>query len=553
MLKSIFISNYALISKLNINFESGLTVITGETGAGKSIILGALSLILGQRADSKSIQNDKDKCIVEAVFDISAYKHINSFFEDNELDQDGNECIIRRELSANGKSRAFINDTPVSLNVLKDLSARLIDIHSQHENLLLSNASYQMDVVDAVGGNASIVSSYLDAFNEWKASVNNLETLRKESAKATAELDFIRFQYNQLVESNLQASELNDLEQEQETLSHVEEIKLGLSNVANLMDGENGSLHQIKESISYLSKISAYVNDGNNKLDRIQSAYIELKDLVRELNNLQDTLEFNPIRLEQVENRLSEIYTLMQKFKAESVEDLIEKRDTFASQLERIDSYDERIKDLENKVTESFESMKNKADRLTELRKNQTSVIESYLIEKLSLLGMPNVQFKVNVVKTDTYTDNGNNIVEFLFSANKNRNIQRVEEVASGGEISRLMLAIKSMIANKSDLPTIIFDEIDTGISGDIANRMGEIMLDMSSSMQVIVITHLPQIASKGVHHFKVYKDESGTQTETFIQKLSESERIIEIATMLSGKNITDAAMQNAKELLGAS
>lgn len=553
MLKSIYISNYALISKLNIDFGHELIVVTGETGAGKSIILGALSLILGQRADNKSIQNEDEKCIVEAVFDISAYKHLHSFFEINELDNDSEACIIRRELSANGKSRAFINDTPVSLGVLKDLSSKLIDIHSQHENLLLSNSSYQMEVVDAVGGHASLLQSYGSAFQEWKTSVTALEKLRKDAAKASAEIDFIRFQHNQLVEANLQEHEVNELEQEQETLSHVEEIKLGLNSINQLMDGDEGGLLKVKESVSYLSKIASYLNEGNSKLDRIQSTYIELKDLVRELNLLQDTLEFNPYRLEEVENRLSEIYTLMQKFKADNIDELIAKRELFASQLQHIESFDEEIKLLEDRVEDRYVKMKELSDTLTAKRKSQTPVIEDYMIEKLALLGMPNVQFKVNVHQTDIYTDTGNNQVEFLFSANKNRNMQRVEEVASGGEISRLMLTIKSMIANKLDLPTIIFDEIDTGVSGEIANRMGEIMLSMSNAMQVIVITHLPQIASKGFHHYKVYKDESGVQSETYIKKLSANERIYEIATMLSGENITDAAMQNAKELLGTS
>lgn len=550
MLKSIFISNYALISTLEINFQPGLSVLTGETGAGKSIILGALSLILGQRADNKSIKKEEDKCVVEAVFDISAYKHLDDFFETNELDHDVYHCIIRRELTANGKSRAFINDTPVALTVLRDLTSRLIDIHSQHENLLLSNASYQLEVLDTVARNNELLQEYRESYLVWKADEKTLEKLKADSAKAASETDFIRFQFNQLQEAKLIPDEQQELETEQETLSHIEEIKTELNKITGLLDGEQGSLLQLKESVAAMSKIAKFVTEGDTKLERIQAAYIDLKDLTQELILLQESLDYNPARLEETENRLSELYSLMQKFKVNSVEALIEKRDSFGTQLQHIDSFEEEIERLEKKLAASFTHLQKYALLLTESRASQIATVEQYMIQQLSQLGMPNIQFKIRLIPIQQYTENGIDQVEFLFSANKNREMQRVEEIASGGEVSRLMLAIKSLIAGKSDLPTIIFDEIDTGVSGEIAHRMGEIMLQMSRTMQVITITHLPQIAAKGEHHFRVYKDDSGQQTETYIQRLSATERVDEIATMLSGKVRGEAAIQNARELL---
>lgn len=550
MLKSIFISNYALISTLEINFQPGLSVLTGETGAGKSIILGALSLILGQRADNKSIKKEEDKCVVEAVFDISAYKHLDDFFETNELDHDVYHCIIRRELTASGKSRAFINDTPVALTVLRDLTSRLIDIHSQHENLLLSNASYQLEVLDTVARNNELLQEYRESYLVWKADEKTLEKLKADSAKAASETDFIRFQFNQLQEAKLIPDEQQELEAEQETLSHIEEIKTELNKITGLLDGEQGSLLQLKESVAAMSKIAKFVTEGDTKLERIQAAYIDLKDLTQELILLQESLDYNPARLEETENRLSELYSLMQKFKVNSVEALIEKRDSFGTQLQHIDSFEEEIDRLEKKLAASFTHLQKYALLLTESRASQIATVEQYMIQQLSQLGMPNIQFKIRLIPIQQYTENGIDQVEFLFSANKNREMQRVEEIASGGEVSRLMLAIKSLIAGKSDLPTIIFDEIDTGVSGEIAHRMGEIMLQMSRTMQVITITHLPQIAAKGEHHFRVYKDDSGQQTETYIQRLSVTERVDEIATMLSGKVRGEAAIQNARELL---
>lgn len=550
MLKSLHISNYALISELSIDFESGLSVITGETGAGKSIILGALSLILGQRADTKSIKIDADKCVIEAEFDISAYTHLNGFFEQNDLDNEGRYCIIRRELTNSGKSRAFINDTPVGLNVVRDLSMRLIDIHSQHENLLLSNVGYQLDVVDTIAQNAPNLSAYKQTYSGWRNSQAELKQLQKTAEKQSSDIDYIQFQYQQLTEANLVETEQKELEIEQETLSHAEEIKFELVKSQQFLEEDRASLPLLKETISALSHIKNFIPDGSSWYERLQSSLIELKDIAAEMRSFEERVEFNPARLEWVESRLSELFTLQKKYKVTSVVELIELRDSFGKQLQRIDSFDEELEKLRIKSEACFEQLKKDAANLSESRKKACKPIENYLVDQLSRLGMPNIQFRIQISSDIDFTESGKDEVQFLFSANKNRPVQPVTLIASGGEVSRLMLSIKSLVAHKADLPTIIFDEIDTGVSGEIANRMGDIMQAMSSDMQVITITHLPQIAAKGAHHYRVYKDESGLQTQTLIQRLNANERIDELAQMLSGKNITEAALLNARELL---
>jgi len=550
MLKSLYISNYALISELHIDFDAGFSVITGETGAGKSIILGALSLILGQRADNKSIKLDAEKCIIEAEFDISSYRHLENFFAENDLDNEDSQCIIRRELTNTGKSRAFINDTPVALNVIRDLSNRLIDIHSQHENLLLSNDAYQLEVVDTIAQNSIALNSYKQSYNQWKNLQLDLKQLQKTAEKQAADIDYIQFQYQQLTDANLIENEQTELESEQEILSHAEEIKMELVKAHQLLVDEHTSLPLLKEGISALSRIKNYITEGNNWYDRLQSAYIEIKDISTEMQSFEERLDFNPARLEWVENRLSEIFTLEKKYKVSSIDELIQLRENFGAQLQRIDSFDDEISALKIRIESAFELLKVKAERLTESRIAACKPIEIHLVEQLTKLGMLNIQFKVSVSKLLEFSENGNDEVQFLFSANKNRPIQPVTQIASGGEVSRLMLSIKSLVAHKADLPTIIFDEIDTGVSGEIAHRMGEIMQSMSTDMQVITITHLPQIAAKGAQHYRVYKDESGLQTQTHIQRLTSDERINELAQMLSGKNVTEAALRNAKELL---
>jgi len=551
MLKSLYISNYALISELQIDFDKGFSVITGETGAGKSIILGALSLILGQRAESKALKTDADKCVIEAEFDISGYKYLGDFFKTNDLDVVSDSCLIRRELNSAGKSRAFINDTPVSLNVLRDLTNKLIDIHSQHDNLLLSNENYQLEVVDTIAQNASFLADYLEKFNAWQHLQSELKKLENNASRYAKELDFIQFQFKQLSDANLTENEQEELEIEQDTLVHAEEIKSELTKAQLLLDDEKSVLPLLKEIITSVSKIKSYIPDGDNWSERLQTTYIELKDIKSEISSFADRVEFNPSRLEWVETRLSELYTLQKKYKVETVNELIEIRNEYDNQLQKIDSFDEEIEKLKQDITVAFELVKSTGELLTKSREKTALPIEKYMVEQLTKLGMPNIQFKVELNKLADYMPNGIDEVQFLFSANKNRPVQPVQLIASGGEVSRLMLSIKSLIANKSDLPTIIFDEIDTGVSGEIAHRMGDIMQTMSAGMQVITITHLPQIAAKSSQHYRVYKDDSGLQTQTYIEHLSIDARVKELAQMLSGKNLTEASILNARELLG--
>jgi DNA repair protein RecN (Recombination protein N) len=550
MLKSLHISNYALITELNIDFQSGFSVITGETGAGKSIILGALSLILGQRADSKSIKIDAEKCVIEAEFDISAYTHLTDFFAKNDLDNEGKICLIRRELTNSGKSRAFINDTPVGLNVIRDLSNQLLDIHSQHENLLLSNVGYQLNVVDTIAQNAIQLNAYCQTYQQWRNLQSELKQLQKMAEKQASDIDYVQFQFQQLTDAKLVENEQADLEMEQETLSHAEEIKSQLLKANQLLDDENMSLSLLKESIQALSHIKSYIPSGDNWYERLHSTFIELKDISAEVSSYEERVEFNPEGLALVENRLSELFTLQKKYKVTSVSELIELRDSFAKQLQRIEFFEEDLEALRAKLAQVFTQLQADAQGLTESRQKACKPIESYLVDQLIKLGMPNIQFVVEITPEIEFTENGNDQVQFLFSANKNRAPQPVTQIASGGEISRLMLSIKSLVAHKADLPTIIFDEIDTGVSGEIAHRMGEIMRSMSSEMQVITITHLPQIAGKGAQHYSVFKDDTGLQTQTHIRRLDSKERLVELAQMLSGKNVTDAALQNAQELL---
>lgn len=554
MLKSLYISNYALISELHIDFNEGFSVLTGETGAGKSIILGALSLILGQRADTKLLKADTEKCIIEAEFNIAAYPSLASFFNENDLDQNDNKlCQIRREITGNAKSRAFINDTPVSLNVLRELTSRLIDIHSQHDNLLLGTEGYQLGVVDMIAQNSKEQQNYSELYNKWQNEIAELRKLENMAAKQSAELDFVRFQFNQLNEAALKSGEQEELEAEQQTLSHAEEIKTELQTSVILLDEEKSILPMIKEVQNSLSRIKKFVPEAGDWIERIDTAYIDLKDICNELNSLADKVEYNPQRLEWLQNRLSDIYTLQKKYKVDTTDELIRKRDEFDTILQRIDSFDEEIESLKRKIAESKADLTSAALKLSETRRKATKPIADFLVEQLKQLGMPNIRFEVEISTLEDFGPNGNDEVQFLFSANKNRDMQAVQLIASGGEVSRLMLSIKYLVANKSELPTIIFDEIDTGVSGEIADRMGEIMQKMGEAMQVITITHLPQIAAKSSQHYLVYKDDKGLQTQTYIRKLTAEERITQLAQMLSGKQLTEASVQNAKDLLGFS
>ncbi len=551
MLKSLYISNYALISELKIDFQNGFSVITGETGAGKSIIIGALSLILGQRAETKAIKTDAEKCVIEAEFDISNYAHLQDFFQSNDLDFSNSHCLIRREIVNSGKSRAFINDTPVSLNLLRELTIQLIDIHSQHDNLLLSNDNYQLEVVDAIAENVELLGKYQQKFGAWQQLLADLKLKEQSAARLAAELDYIQFQYNQLSDAKLIPDEQELLEQEQESLLHSEEIKTELSNSTQLLDAEQSILPSLKDAIVSIAKIKKYIAEGNTWFDRLQSTYIDLKDISSEITYFIDKVEYDPQRLELIQSRLSDIYTLQKKYKVETVAELILIKDNFELQLSKIESFDDDIIELRKQIDNSFGLVQQLANDLHESRLQAVTPIENHMVEQLTKLGMPNIQFKVQLNKIENYLAHGIDEVQFYFSANKNRPIQPVQLIASGGEVSRLMLSLKYLIADRSGLPTIIFDEIDTGVSGEIAHRMGEIMGLMSASMQVITITHLPQIAAKSNHHYRVYKDDSGIQTETHIVKMTEEERITELAQMLSGKKLTEASVQNARDLLG--
>jgi DNA repair protein RecN (Recombination protein N) len=551
MLTHLHISNYALIDELDIQFNSGFSVITGETGAGKSIIIGALSLILGGRADTKSIKQGEEKCIVESDFDISAY-NLQSFFNENDLDFDEAHCVIRREINSQGKSRAFINDTPTSLNVLRELSEKLIDIHSQHENLELGKDDFQREVVDNIAQNEAVMVLYKTAFEAWKSLVSETENLKKLAAQQTADLDYMKFQWQQLADFGLIADEQEELEQELETLNHAEEIKTELNFSSNLLiNNEVTILSQLKESLSAFGKIQNYVADGDELAERLESAYIELKDITQEINCLEEKIEVNPARLEFVEMRLSELYGLQKKFGLNTVNDLIEKRDDLDSVLQKIESFDDEIQKLERQTAAALKNLAENGKKLTESRVNISKSIEKTIVAELAELGIPAAQVKIAISPLPDFTENGGDNIAFLFSANKNREPLPVSQVASGGEVSRLMLAIKSLLANKAALPTIIFDEIDTGVSGDIADRMGKIMEKMSRTMQVFSITHLPQIAARGNHHFRVFKTDDNQHVSTKIELLSAELRITEIAQMLSGSTITDAAVQNAKTLVG--
>ncbi len=551
MLRSLFIQNYALIDKLDIDFENGFSVITGETGAGKSIILGAIGLLLGQRADSKAIRNGATKCVIEAVFDISTHQ-LQSLFEENEWEYE-DECIIRRELSATGKSRAFVNDSPASLSQIKELGEHLIDVHSQHQNLLLSNEGFQLNVLDVIAHNEQLLATYRAAYNDWRQAKQELASLIENAEKNKADEDYYRFQLEQLASANLSDGEQEELEEESEVLSHAEEIKAQLYKVEQIMSADDVSaLQGVKESLDTLKSLCNVYASASELSERFESCYIELKDIVQEVADKNERIEFNPKRLDEVNERLNVIYTLQQKHRVDTISDLLAIQDDFASKLSSISSTDEAIQRMQKRVDECYTIVMNQAETLSENRKNAAVIVEEQMRERLIPLGIPNVQFSVDFGTYKEPTSLGLDNVRFLFSANKNSVLQNISSVASGGEIARVMLSIKAMIAKEAKLPTIIFDEIDTGVSGEIADRMATIMHEMGDAeRQVISITHLPQIASKGKVHYKVFKQDNDTETISNIVRLDEEERITEIAQMLSGATLTDAALHNAKTLLG--
>jgi DNA repair protein RecN (Recombination protein N) len=551
MLHSLYIQNYALIEKLDIGFEKGFSVITGETGAGKSIILGAIGLLLGQRADVKAIRKGASKCVIEARFQIGSYG-MRSFFDDNQLEYD-DECILRREVQASGKSRAFINDTPASLAQMRELGEQLIDVHSQHQNLLLNTEGFQLNVLDILAVNNEALAAYKQRYSEWKSTERELTELIQQAERNRADEEFLRFQLDQLESANLKEGEQEELEQESETLSHAEEIKAVLYNVEQMLtDDEAGIAWGVKEATNRLAALQKVYQPAGELSDRLRSSFIELKDIADELGSRNDGIEFNPARLEEVDNRLNTIYTLEQKHRVKSVEELLTLMADYAKRLGDITSYDDRIAELTAKRNELYEQARRQADVLTRSRRAAADGVEEQMGRRLAPLGMPNVRFKVETGLRKELGPHGQDTVRFLFSANKNGTLQDISSVASGGEIARVMLSLKAMIAGAVKLPTIVFDEIDTGVSGEIADRMADIMQEMGrKERQVISITHLPQIASRGAAHYKVYKMDNETETNSHIRRLTQQERVEEIAHMLSGATLTDAALQNAKALLG--
>lgn len=553
MLKKLHIRNFTLIDKLDIDFYPGFSVITGETGAGKSIIIGAIGLLLGNRADAKQVKNGTDKCVIEATFDISIYhsEALKAFFTTYDLDYEPEACLLRREVNANGKSRAFINDTPVNLTILRELGDQLIDVHSQHQNLLLNKEDFQLNVVDIMAHDKKELSDYQSAYNEYRNAIADLDRLRAEIERNRESEDFLRFQQNELNEANLTDGEQEGLEKESDMMSHAEEIKSALHQADSLLSGdETGVVNQIRSITSLLHGIKDMYPEAKEMYERLDNCFIELKDISSDISSDMENVEFDPQKLNEINARLDTIYTLQQKYHATNIAELLVKLNNINTQLESIDNSDEELEESQKAVIRLKEQCSQKAKKLTALRKESAIKVENELQKLLIPLGIPKVRFKVEIQETD-FTPNGADKVLFLFSANSSTQMQPVSQVASGGEIARVMLSLKAMISKAIGLPTIIFDEIDTGVSGRVAEQMAHIMRDMGDThRQVICITHLPQIAAYGTTHYKVVKEETETGTVSRMQKLDENERIEEIAQMLSGNDISSAAIDNAKSLL---
>lgn len=550
MLKQLYIKNFTLIDELNIQMHPGFSVITGETGAGKSIILGAIGLLLGNRADSKSIKAGRDRCVIEAHFDLSKYD-MQQFFTDNDIDEDLSDTIIRRELTAAGKSRAFINDTPVSLTKMRELGEQLVDIHSQHQNLLLQKEDFLLNVVDIIAQDEKQRKNYEAAYNQYKQANQKLNALKAEIEKNRENEDFLRFQFKELDEAQLQNGEQEELEQEYEMLSHSEDIKTALYQADNHLSGDDGNIiERLKQTSEQLANIKDVYPEVTELLERIDSSYIELKDIAQEVNGLTDHVEFDPARLETINERLDKLNSLQQKFHVRDLGELIETYHQLKEQLSHIDHSDEDVEALEQEVTQLLEKAQKQAKELTAIRTKAAKKVEEEMKQRLIPLGIPNVRFSISLTEKPLSHDGGDK-VSFLFSANKSTPLQPVTQVASGGEIARVMLSLKAMISGAVKLPTIIFDEIDTGVSGKIAEKMAQIMVEMGNhERQVLSITHLPQIAAMGSHHYKVSKEETDKGTISRMTELSQQERVQEIAQMLSGSDVSEAALANAKELL---
>ena len=550
MLKHLYIKNFTLIDELDIELYQGFSVITGETGAGKSIILGALGLLLGQRADSKAIKQGAEKCVIEAHFDLSRYG-MTDFFEENEIEYDAADCIVRRELTASGKSRAFINDTPVQLSLLKELGEQLVDIHSQHQNLLLNKQDFQLNVVDIIAGDEKELQLYQQAYTQYHATEKELSTLKESIEQNRQNADFLQFQFEELTQANLAEGEQEELEQKSETMSHSEEIKSALYEADNALSADQtGVVGSLRTALSAIRQIEKVLPDASELVERLDSSYIELKDIAQEISSQMEHVDFDPAELDAINNRLDKLYDLEKKYHVETVEELIAKRDELKIQLGRIENSDEALAELQQKLAAQLAQAQKAAEILTQMRTKAAKQIEKEMQGRLMPLGMPNVKFSIEMTQ-EPLNVSGQDKVAFLFSANTSTPLQPISQVASGGEIARVMLSLKAMISGAVKLPTIIFDEIDTGVSGKTAEKMAEIMQEMGHhERQVISITHLPQIAALGSAHYKVEKEETAKGTISRMRKLSDDERVLEIAQMLSGSNVSEAAISNAKQLL---
>ena len=550
MLKSLYIKNFTLIDELDIELYPGFSVITGETGAGKSIILGAIALLLGQRADSKSIKQGADKCVIEAHFDLTRYD-MDAFFSDNDIENDATDCIVRRELLASGKSRAFINDTPVQLSMLKELGERLVDVHSQHQNLLLNKQDFQLGVVDIFADDATQLSQYQKTYKEYHLVKQQLDELRESIERNRQNADFLRFQCDELTQARLVEGEQEELEQQSDTMSHSEDIKSALYEADNALTAEQtGIVTALHTTLYELRKIGEVYPAAAELEQRVDSCYIELKDIAQEVSSHLERIDFDPAEMDAVNNRLDKLYDLEKKYHVETVEELIAKRDELCQQHNNIDNSDEALSDLEQQLSRLQTQAEQEAGILTALRTKAARKIEAEMQTKLVPLGMPNVRFSVDITR-EALSLSGQDKVAFLFSANTSTPLQPISQVASGGEIARVMLSLKAMISGAVKLPTIIFDEIDTGVSGKMAEKMAEMMQEMGAhGRQVISITHLPQIAALGSTHYKVEKSETAQGTVSSMHQLTPDERIHEIAQMLSGSDVSDAAIANAKQLL---
>lgn len=553
MLKKLDIRNFTLIDHLEMALYPGFSVITGETGAGKSIVIGAIGLLLGNRADAKQVKRGCDKCIIEATFDLSIYHSdvLKDFFEDNDLDYEPEECLLRREVNANGKSRAFINDTPVTLALMRELGEQLIDVHSQHQNLLLSKEDFQLNVVDIIARDRQQLADYRAAFAEYRSAQRRLEELREQIATSRDNEDFLRFQQKELSDANLASGEQEQLEQEAELMSHAEDIKRALHEADYGLSGDDTGIVNLTRSIAaQLRSVADVYPEAQELAERLESCFVELKDISQEIASKVDDVEYDPQRFNLITQRLDTIYTLQQKFHVQTVDELLDRLNGINAQLDNIDNSDEELQELERSVEKLHAVCVEKAVVLTDMRRKSAMVVEQELSKLLVPLGIPKVRFKVEVSSADLST-NGADKVMFLFSANSSTDMQPVSQVASGGEIARVMLSLKAMISKTIGLPTIIFDEIDTGVSGRVAEQMAHIMRDMGkANRQVLCITHLPQIAAAGSTHYKVAKQETEYGTVSTMTQLSDEQRITEIAQMLSGSDVSQAAVDNAKSLL---